>query len=100
MPIKTVTYNTKTHKLVPIERSVNSAMKAECIGEFSFNIEVPEFDEETEEFTGETVAREVTVPWDVCKRIYKAMLNAVPDYEGLTVSESLEVLSREGQGEE
>lgn len=82
-PYRSVELNPETGEVlnpetaeIPLDHAgrpkVSSAMKAGCIGEFSFTIEVPEIDEE-QEFTGQMMDREVTVPWDLCKKIYKAM---------------------------
>jgi len=70
--------------LVPIDKPITNQMKAECIGEFSFCIDVPEIIEAKNGWTvtGEKAQIEVTVPWDVCKQIYKAMLKAAPKKEG------------------
>ena len=61
-------------------------MKAECIGEFSFTI--PDHcgecldvgaDSDCPVCGGEIeYQRQVDVPWDTCKEIYKAMLAAAP----------------------
>ena len=60
---------------------VTSAMKAECIGEFHFEVEQTcyscyeiEKDPECEVCGGEAnYMQKVTVPWDTCKEIYKRM---------------------------
>lgn len=64
------------------EPDITNEMKGRCIGEFSFEIEVPEVDDDME-VTGEMEDITVTVPWDLCKDIYKAMakvamLSAIP----------------------
>lgn len=74
-PYRSAELNPETAE-IPLDHAgrpkVSSEMKAACIGEFSFTIEVPEIDED-QEFTGQMLDREVTVPWDLCKKIYKAM---------------------------
>ena len=62
---------------------ITNAMKAECIGEFTFDVErvcthcavaFHDEDHECEVCDGEIEYTEtVTVPWDTCKEIYKAM---------------------------
>jgi len=49
---------------------ITNQMKADCIGEFSWEEEAPYYDEDgnTVEYTAVRV-----VPWDVCKEIYKKM---------------------------
>ena len=63
---------------------ITSAMKAECIGEFSFEIEETcpvcydgEPSKDCEVCKGQVnYTRPVTVPWDACKEIYKRMVAA------------------------
>jgi hypothetical protein len=63
---------------------VTSNMKAECIGEFSFEIEETcpvcydgEPSEDCEVCKGQVnYTRPVTVPWGTCKDIYKRMASA------------------------
>ncbi len=70
--------------VVPFKHPVSSAMKAECIGEFSFEIDETcsacYFDEaqsNCEVCAGEIhYKRSVMVPWDLTKKIYKEMLIA------------------------
>lgn len=75
-------------KLVRTGRgSITNAMKAECIGEFSFT--VPQHcmecldvgaDEDCEVCGGAVEYQQsITVPWDTCKAIYAKMLDAAPD---------------------
>lgn len=60
---------------------ITNAMKAACIGEFSFEVERTcyscheiEVQEECEVCGGEvTYISKVVVPWTTCKEIYKAM---------------------------
>ncbi len=63
--------------VIPVDNAgqprVTGAMKAACIGEFELPVEVPVWDPEEEAFTYEMEERMVTVPWDLCKQIYKAM---------------------------
>lgn len=65
------------YKTVPFAKPITSAMKADCIGEFTFETEEPRFNEDGE-FQGDTYTRENVVPWDTCKKIYKAMLESAP----------------------
>mgnify|MGYP006913918809 CR=1 FL=1 len=60
---------------------VSNAMKAACIGEFSFKREITcthedsEFPEECPWCGGrDTIVEEIQVPWTTCKNIYKAMV--------------------------
>lgn len=63
---------------------ISNAMKAQCMGEFTFSIEESEIDQKGE-VTGNIVDREVTVPWDLCKRIYQKMAQqAIQDAKGET----------------
>ena len=48
---------------------ITNQMKADCIGEFSFEI-VDTIDEDS----GAETFRDVDVPWDTCKEIYKQMV--------------------------
>lgn len=50
---------------------ITNEMKAECIGEFSWEEEAPYYDENGNLI--EHVASR-TVPWDLCKQIYKRMV--------------------------
>jgi hypothetical protein len=59
---------------------VSSAIKASCIGEFTFDREAScmacfeEADKTCEICAGEIdYVETITVPWDTCKKIYKAM---------------------------
>jgi len=72
VPPQQVPYNTALIPILRGEPEITNRMKAECIGEFNFKIEVPELNDEFE-VTGEMEDREVDVPWDLCKTIYKAM---------------------------
>ena len=54
------------YKLVRVDKPITNEMKAECIGEFSFQTEEPEFDEDGE-YTGELYWKTHVVPWDTCK---------------------------------
>ncbi|WP_375191851.1 DUF551 domain-containing protein [Marinobacter sp.] len=64
-----------------VEPVITNEMKAECIGKFSFMLDVPcgeclveGGDEDCEVCGGElTHQQAVTVPWDICKKIYKRM---------------------------
>lgn len=63
---------------------VTNSMKANCIGEFSFTIPMVcgecvtgTADKDCEVCAGEVeYLQSVSVPWDTCKEIYKAMANA------------------------
>ena len=46
---------------------INERMKAECLGEFTFEV-IDNIDED-----GVETYRDVVVPWTVCKEIYKKM---------------------------
>ena len=72
------------YAIVPIKYPITNKMKADCIAEFSFKIDVPEIIETKKGwvFTGKLVEREVIVPWDLCKKIYKAMIKAAPKKDG------------------
>ncbi|WP_412535944.1 hypothetical protein [Marinobacter sp. MIT932201] len=67
-----------------VEPIITNEMKAECMGEFEILITedcgrclVEGLDENCEQCDGELVyQRAVTVPWDTCKDIYKAMAKA------------------------
>lgn len=69
-----------------VEPVITNEMKAECIGEFSFMVDVPcgeclieGEDEDCEVCGGElTHEKAVTVPWDTCKKIYKTMAKFDP----------------------
>jgi len=52
------------------QAKVTSEIKAECIGEFSWQEEAPYYDE-----NGEVIEHTAThvVPWDLCKKIYRRM---------------------------
>lgn len=52
---------------------VTSAMKVECIGEFSWTEEAPFYDENGD--LHEDIVL-ITVPWTICKEIYKRMATA------------------------
>lgn len=52
------------------EPVISNKMKAECIGEFSWQEDADYYDEEGN--VVEHVATR-TVPWDLCKKIYKRM---------------------------
>ena len=56
----------------PLEKQplITNEMKAECIGEFSWEEEADYYDEDGN--IVEHVATR-TVPWDLCKKIYKQM---------------------------
>ena len=60
---------------VPVDHAGNPAvtneMKAECIGEFSWKEDWPYFDEDGVLHECNIVTH--TVPWSVCKEIYKRM---------------------------
>lgn len=64
--------------------TITNKMKSDCIGEFSFEIDEAcsacsfhGSQEECEVCGGEIeFTRVVTVPWDICKDIYKAMLKS------------------------
>lgn len=68
------------------EPVITNEMKAECMGEFEISITqdcgrclVEGLDENCEQCDGELVyQRIVTVPWDTCKEIYKAMSALAP----------------------
>ena len=65
------------YALIPLDANglpkITNTMKADNIGEFELSIEFPEWNEETEEYTGEMENKKRDVPWDKCKEIYKAM---------------------------
>jgi len=56
--------------LVPVEPTVTTEMKIDCIGEFSWKEEAPYYDENG--IVHDYVAQHV-VPWDICKDIFKRM---------------------------
>lgn len=61
------------YALIPLRNGspeVTNEMKVECIGEFSWQEEAPYYDEDGE--LHDYVATH-TVPWSVCKAIYKKM---------------------------
>ncbi|KXS55120.1 MAG: hypothetical protein AWU57_466 [Marinobacter sp. T13-3] len=70
--------------------TITDEMKAKCISEFEFTVEVPcgqclveGEDDECEVCHGEgSHERAVTVPWDTCKAIYKRMARYAPQPEG------------------
>lgn len=70
---------------------ITTEMKAQCIGEFEFAIDVPcgeclveGEDEDCEVCSGElTHQRSVEVPWDTCKEIYKRMAKFAPKAQGV-----------------
>lgn len=77
-------------KLVKIGHGcVTSSMKAACIGEFSFGITMAcgecvdcGADSDCPVCGGEVeYTQRITAPWDTCKEIYKAMLDAAPTPE-------------------
>lgn len=68
------------YKLVRVDKPITNEMKAECIGEFTFQTEEPEFDEDGE-YTGECYWKTHVVPWDTCKEIYKMMLKYATDHK-------------------
>lgn len=53
--------------------AISSEMKAECIGEFSWEEQADYYDE-----NGNVIEHVATriVPWDLCKEIYKRMAQA------------------------
>ncbi len=69
-----------------VEPVITNEMKAECMGEFEVSVTqdcgrclVEGLDENCEQCDGELVyQRIVTVPWDLCKEIYKAMAKFDP----------------------
>jgi len=77
----------KGWKCVPFDKPITNEMKSECIGEYSFKVDrscsachFGEPDEDCEVCAGEIeYSEEITVPWDLCKKIYKGMLTAAPD---------------------
>ncbi|MAY54534.1 MAG: hypothetical protein CMQ37_01545 [Gammaproteobacteria bacterium] len=56
--------------MVPVEPTVTTEMKIDCIGEFSWKEEAPYYDENG--IVHDYVAQHV-VPWDICKDIFKRM---------------------------
>ena len=50
---------------------ITNRMKAECIGEFSWDEDAPYYDDEGVRYE---YTRTNTVPWDLCKEIYQKML--------------------------
>nr|WP_286948314.1 DUF551 domain-containing protein [Pseudomonas sp. UBA6718] len=75
------------YKLVKVGQGcVTSAMKAECIGDFSFGVTMScgecvdiGADSDCPVCGGEVeYEQKITVPWDTCKEIYKGMLAAAP----------------------
>ena len=65
---------------------ITNEMKAKCIGEFSFAVDEPcpacFLAQETGCLCGGSedaiYSKQITVPWDTCKEIYKAMLACSP----------------------
>lgn len=76
--IKTVTINTETHRVVPIELTEEDGFKHRLIGEFKGY-----FEDEDED--GDIVTSTVIVSWSTIKEIHKAMIEAAPDVEGADV---------------
>lgn len=70
MTIQTITINTDELAVVPRVPTVSNEMKARFIGEFSWKEETFYYDEDGIEHECEMVR---TVPWDLCKRIFKEM---------------------------
>lgn len=61
------------YALVNIDKPITNGMKAEFIGEFSYQTEEVLLDDDGD-ITGDTYMRDNVIPWDTCKEIYKKML--------------------------
>lgn len=83
------------------QADVTNAMKMECVGEFTFSrseacgkcaSEGPSSDCD-ECNGGQVVEREVTVPWDTCKAIFKRMVEVAPDVVSTTKDDESAMLA-------
>lgn len=62
------------HARAPVEPTIKTQMKIDCIGEFSWQEDAPYYDDKGE--VHDYVATHV-VPWDVCKDIFKRMYKSM-----------------------